>query len=117
MSEAGTQVKHTPGPWLITKCGHDFAICADEERAFDLATVHNGGNVEQLKANARIIASAPDAHRIIRMLHSFMNDGGGRISFSTLMDDADETLGEAIGSYLAGAEREHLPTPAKAKES
>lgn len=53
--------EHTRGPWLIGRNdGFSVPINASHELAFDLATVHHGGNDTEALANARLIAAAPD---------------------------------------------------------
>lgn len=53
-------MSHTPGPWNVSKSSMARLIYADEEQAFDLAIVCNGGNDNQTDANANLIAAAPD---------------------------------------------------------
>lgn len=49
--------KHTPGPWIV----RGNSICVDEtdDRLAMHVKIH-GGNRDDNKANARLIASAPD---------------------------------------------------------
>ena len=62
--------QHTPGPWLRTKSGNTFQIVAGADGNGDpnqlVATVHPAAITidhepcDETKANARLIASAPD---------------------------------------------------------
>ena len=51
---------HTPGPWHVSRSGIDRLVYADSEHAFDLAIVRSGGDDDEVNANARLIAAAPD---------------------------------------------------------
>ncbi len=55
------KTKHTPGPWHLSyPIGHDFLIC-DCPNGIPLASVHESNNdLEQLEANAKLMATAPD---------------------------------------------------------
>ena len=73
--------KHTPGPWIESDCDdwsvdHDTAatvswtaINARNGRAVALPVI-TGFNDDELTANARLIAAAPDLLEALLLLHS-----------------------------------------------
>ena len=106
---------HTPGPWLIQDNGwnednppiQDVWIYSD-------ATPAEKAVVESLqgtsRADARLIAAAPDLLEIVEMLHRFVSDGAYTINFGALMDrdvsrDGEEetTLADAVKAAIATA--------------
>lgn len=67
-------MQHTPGPWHIAYTHDDGTqIAIDDDfgmeggRNYDLATVTHG-DPEELRANARLIAAAPDLLAALRDL-------------------------------------------------
>ena len=57
--------KHTPGPWVVDDNG--FTITSDEHSNIVIAELFAGSlqNVKELRANAHLIASAPDMAPIV----------------------------------------------------
>jgi hypothetical protein len=77
--------QHTPGPWIRTQGSGRFYIKTDTNFAQSLATVFsNKGDLgcksspdyEQAKANARLIAAAPDLLNALQELVSFAHEAG-----------------------------------------
>ena len=68
---------HTPGPWQVTQRWpnwHGIEIRAGDTILFDISVRANGHNAEHGKANARLIASAPDLLRALtRLAHDCSN--------------------------------------------
>jgi len=56
-----TQPAHTPGPWYVDSCDDDLVFSAN---GLHIATVGNehqpDQSAEEITANARLIAAAPD---------------------------------------------------------
>ena len=71
--------KHTPGPWVVDAVQYGYIITA-KGGAYDIAVVRDIGN-EDNKANARLIAAAPELLELLQYLmeirdHCFIpNDG------------------------------------------
>lgn len=55
--------KHTPGPWEVYHNGK----CVGAEDGHILTTEVEGNGAEEAKANARLIAAAPDLLEALRM--------------------------------------------------
>ena len=54
-----TQIKHTPAPWgYVGDCTHFMIECEHPMKGRNIATVYKGSETD--KANARLIAAAPD---------------------------------------------------------
>lgn len=104
-----TKASHTPGKWTAV-VDDDVARIDGGDGKYVVCYLNSvephamrGGCGGDWKANARLIASAPDLYRIVAALNTW-REGGSMPSFSTLMPDADETFGEAIVSTIARAE-------------
>jgi hypothetical protein len=81
----GVMTKHTPGPWAIREDhgyeeGHFDILDADENRVaqvcneyadYDMAVANwHGEYGETMRANARLIAAAPELPEALQMWHS-----------------------------------------------
>lgn len=54
-------MKHTPGPWLITSHPtYDFTEIRNPESNTQICELPNYNELEEVKANARLIAAAPE---------------------------------------------------------
>ena len=86
-----TKTKHTPGPWffhngnVFTRKPALLAGLAEREilvSRYDIKTVHDDKNIsiEEMHANARLIASAPDLlemiERVLKVMPERMEEGG-----------------------------------------
>lgn len=93
--------KHTPGPWVarIDEIGIDvfqlksgFGITQignyDELRKFDY-------NVEEAKANAKLIASAPKLLEAIKKIRNYFGENDKTVSEHKMFAIADEAIKEA----------------------
>jgi hypothetical protein len=63
-----SEIKHTPGPWVFDEdeCSEIPALhlyCADSKNPF-----HGSRSEEELKANARLIAAAPELLEALQRL-------------------------------------------------
>lgn len=112
---------HSPAPWFLCgdgmeiDDGSDVAIYAGQpdsgiyvgsvQTCWPCHDDENGGkdDVAEGRANARLIAAAPDLLRIARILDSYRTAGADSISFSALMHDGDDTLGQAVKAAIAKA--------------
>lgn len=102
MNNPNEKPKHTPGPWQCTKYPKVFSINAESGRQIAIMTEHHGDcpmvpmsqfeRSEQDKADAALIAAAPDAYALIL----FIRD-------TWTMDDHSKALCDA---YLAKARGE-----------
>lgn len=53
-------MKHTPGPWRLRADMAVMAYCDETETHEPIARAYGDGSIENLHANSRLIASAPD---------------------------------------------------------
>lgn len=86
-AEEARDMAHTPGPWNVTNShdwtgmegvafGIDDAAGMDGERDYHLATVVHG-DPDELVANARLIAAAPDLLEALKGLVAWAEEYGG----------------------------------------
>lgn len=74
---------HTPGPWIVDP-DHPRDISPADDLRFGVASICNSDNIngswvfgDQSKANARLIAAAPDLLKALEELLAW-NSGSGR---------------------------------------
>jgi hypothetical protein len=60
--------KHTPGPWSLTKSG--VSVDAGKIRI----RMEAGGQTDEIKANARLIAAAPDLLDELRIMRDWLQE-------------------------------------------
>lgn len=60
MSETTTKATHTPGPWAADLVSGSFYIVTDSGRTIAVRTRGINESREEVDANARLIAAAPD---------------------------------------------------------
>jgi hypothetical protein len=96
-----SEIKHTPGPWVFDEdeCSAIPALhlyCADSKNPF-----HGSRSEEELKANARLIAAAPEllealkeAIETIKFLSTRDNSWGEQI----VCEDLQAIVAKATGS-------------------
>ena len=91
--------KHTPGPW---KAGSRSVTAPETEDRLALDVRLYGGNSGDHRANARLIAAAPDLLLALRMLHAEtadyirLNNLGGMDN--QCMQLARAALAKAVGA-------------------
>lgn len=109
-----TDAKHTPGPWFyhepVNRNRRDFGVVAG--KPYDasvganrrIAWVGNASNpaqsperMEEIRANARLIAAAPDLLAVTRAFHRECITQG--INFGPLIADAEAALSKAEPSH------------------
>lgn len=108
--------KHTPGPWTVTESsdwtgmsgvslGIDDAAGQDGERDYHLATVVHG-DPDELAANARLIASAPELMQALQEAENALDDYverleklGGQMNYGRkVLMQARAAIAKATGS-------------------
>jgi hypothetical protein len=96
--------EHTPGPWhaqhrhvIAIGCGRDQPEPYDDHCIVDCV---DGRTADEAVANARLIAAAPDAYEVCRLLSLRDNDD------DPLVRDAEAVVAKVVGeeSQLAGNE-------------
>lgn len=76
-----TIVTHTPGPWRVTPHGERISIDAPQANFLGVARLNTTGSPAlgipdaQSKANARLIAAAPELFRVLEAIDRFWGDG------------------------------------------
>lgn len=95
--------KHTPGPWMISyhhDGGTEIAIDDEPgiqgERNYDLATVCHG-DPDELLANARLIATAPELLQALKAAHLELH------YCSQQLVESGWTVGSSVRNALEGA--------------
>lgn len=65
--------QHTPGPWTIG--GHDMDVISAPDR-IPIATIYNiiPRDVTEVRANARLIAAAPELLATLHLVEYILND-------------------------------------------
>lgn len=93
--------KHTPGPWTA----HARTVTAPEtEDRLGLNVQINGGNREDNKANARLIAAAPDLLEALQaateVLEILRRGHGVQVSEACfpVLNDCRDTIDKATGA-------------------
>lgn len=72
---------HTPGPWRVTKSTYERMVSADSPNGrVELATIHGAAEYAPLpaKANACLIAAAPDLLEALKAAARFIYPDIGR---------------------------------------
>lgn len=84
------EIKHTPGPWqfdeIATTCGRAFRIGAGEmlkagKGCCIIYDDYHGNPENERKANARLIAAAPELYEALKAVYAWQESDG---------DDEDE---------------------------
>lgn len=86
VSDGQQKPAHTPGPWISSKHGAQV-LTADSERSIallSLPVLHTDPELESVRANARLIASAPDLVAALEWALPLLEDHANREH-----DDAD----------------------------
>jgi hypothetical protein len=99
-----SNVKHTPGPWhredgesdfqMVTD-DHGEAVCYLFDEKFDGKQVLLQG-IEPDRANADLIASAPDLLEACELALQYIGDGTGEYALSALEDAITKAKGENL---------------------
>ena len=99
-----TNTKHTPGPWLDlgnTQVGYIYPQPSRKGPVIVANTYVNKPtfmSVEEAKANARLIASAPDLLAFAQLVSDFFDkDSAGHAQY--LKEQADNVLAKAVGAH------------------
>lgn len=90
--------KHTPGPWMVGKHTNDYYQCEVHSYNFEIATCWNhGGTIqEEMKANARLIAAAPELlYQLKRIVDYYSQDKDGWES--PIFKDCYDVIKKATG--------------------
>ena len=79
--------KHTPGPWVVSKCPIDQELMISTyESPNYLASTFKYGFEDEVEANARLIAAAPELLEVAKSAAGFV---------ASSYKDIDQQLGEA----------------------
>ena len=106
-----TETTHTPGPWRATPYGETFSIDAPKGKrdSIGLASVNPRGNWDsgipsaQDRANARLIAAAPDFEIALKRIAGKAGDAlaSGKFAIQTL-DTIEEIATNALAKAKGG---------------
>ena len=102
-----SDVKHTSGPWRIEfrHDGFPFGVSSPDTWKHDLDFVcelHRTDTLEELEANARLIASAPELLEALKELNHQMRDVLAYYPVPALCVDAAKKADEAIAKATGG---------------
>lgn len=67
-----TEAKHTPGPWATD--GGDTVVAMGNQVVVT-APAPDGASFDEMKANARLIAAAPDLLEALQFMHDCVTAG------------------------------------------
>lgn len=113
-----SKAQFTPGPWTVNSCGYvGTAPKTDNDTGWTLiacpAELHGPTSYVRLPdakeqaCNARLIATAPDYHRIIEALADWLDEGDNLPRPESLMPGSEsETFAQAIRAAYAKAKGE-----------
>lgn len=88
--------KHTPGPWKATPCR---VYAPETEDRLELRVTISGGNRDDNRANARLIAAAPDLLEALRgLLPDAVGNHIGGPDTQARIDAARAAIAKATGS-------------------
>ena len=89
--------EHTPGPWMVRLTDHDIDVIQTAPGPGYIAAVKNwslGQHHSESLANARLIAAAPDLHRVVEAVSArFLNscDPLGVVALAAIAKARGET--------------------------
>jgi len=95
LNEGGDMAQHTLGPWITGTQGGDGRVVYV---GADMMFVPGSGPTT--KANARLIARAPQLLAIVEFLGEWVKAGADNISLSALFGEEDGTLADAVWDAL-----------------
>lgn len=89
--------KYTPGPWTITEDDTKItAVHPLRKHAYEIVTIHYAFKHDQFRANAKLIAAAPDMAEALRdVLEIVTWIGSGNAAYQI---DVDEALRKAYAA-------------------
>ena len=102
--------KHTPGPWKIEanqtatkkrnvyEHGEKFFLMAAHRNFFSIGTIGGPSNFEsqkEMRANARLIAAAPELIELLYTLQATLEDGEALGKYKTV-EDMHNLISDAI---------------------
>lgn len=92
--------KHTPGPWYVAYDGDGCRVEFDDRKIFNTTedTPESDADIAELKANARLIAAAPECLSALQLI---LNDN--RLMNAMKREQARAIL-DAIAKATGGAE-------------
>lgn len=131
------EMKHTPGPWryeigrvtphatafgfgVFPVKGRDGLPDGISQRALTSGNLYEHGNFEffygpeEIEANARLIAAAPDLYDALRNMMGAFDNPVRRVNFAS--DFADEAINTARAA-IAKAEGRRCPSPSTSADS
>lgn len=91
-------MKHTPGPWHVGLRQAEKIVYDETGWAIANATVYHGeSDAEQVKANARLIATAPDLLASLRRLVRMLGTNDSRLANFGEVEEARAVIAKATG--------------------
>lgn len=71
------QTKHTPGPWYLSDTGNLYSEATDRHIANLDTSMDFKNNSQQLEANARLIAAAPELLEALERASKLLKENAG----------------------------------------
>lgn len=87
--------KHTPGPWTVLQVCDKLYICTGEQGNIPLNSLSIADVKNKNKANAHLIAAAPDLLFAIEGLVEAMKSEGYPLPFQALTQQAASAIAKA----------------------
>lgn len=69
-------MSHTPGPWILFEHENEREFYFDAGRVQLLTTLTSENGLEEMKANARLIAAAPEMLAALELVTAWMEASG-----------------------------------------
>lgn len=105
MSTLDQHADHTPGPWKVSRAGRSVlagGIKINQSSGPCAASVSVQNRIDaELRANARLIAAAPDMLRLIRDIYAGIHMGQGRFASASdgeIADAINDTMCNLFGN-------------------
>lgn len=95
-TEAGAMSKHTPGPWMVEGCTV-YALNDDGYNRFSALVQDAHTPVDELEANARLIAAAPELLSLLKEARSTLEMWKDVAPAVSLCADIDKAIAKARG--------------------
>lgn len=97
-----TTAKHTPGPWRTNKdgdrvLGKEGPVCDVIECKAPVLNEPQSFHAERQKANARLIAAAPDLLAALRTLMAWVDENVDYVEADPLLRVARAAIAKALG--------------------
>ncbi len=97
MTNSSTSPAHTAGPWEVKKA-LSGSLCIRNGYGFYLAEIFQGEGIkEEIEANARLIAAAPELLDVCKMMLPYLDHVVGQSNTNKARTNAQAAIAKAEG--------------------